>query len=853
MAEISVPALVLSGAKSGVVKFGCYNPKSDACNDRDPSVAQVLKNLASTAGQSGPSGFRLEPSDSRYRGASRGSQGSMVFGAGQMGVPWAKDAGEKSLKPLKDDIVLHQIDGDEDSSTGNDNIPRLPNADNPADEDAKKRKWGSKIGSVLSTPRRFRSRRRSTDSPDLGPNEIDEPQRVHTPPRNCPTANSKCNDSLGKHGAGNSPLPAPNEGTGGAMEVENLLDTKGGTPAVLHDNIDKGSTGSPAAGNEPTTTRSPSRISQNFARYSNKISSWRTPRSTAGVRGEGSPPDGATTDDLSLDRSSRLPHSRNLKVRVNRFLRPTKHSYDSSASPATKPRTEELSSSPPPHVATSGIHIDSELPPHVKSGLRSSLGKRMISARKRVSLPFIFGLESTSEPPTIPLVEPPSRPQTVPPGGYSQNSLTHRTEFVLGDLPGHAFLPSEAKIVIPRDTPPLLTNNTVVREWAPCDFRDMNMIQSQRPLAFPGDEDSPPQSPWSQRDISHDKGQTMSFPLPKIPDISAVAPFTVLELTGKCEDTDDGPPKKANISRGEVTRDGNFLPVEHENKGGSSTASSENESEALDTLVNLPSLPGGKPIELLEEQERRQKRDSGMMGLNPEVRSGDKASATGGPGGGGREDTYGAAVREIAGLDIVLRGPPVAPPPNLNLGDVSRPNITANSLSPPTLLVTSNGEHTDIPAASAPPSPTSASSAMRAETQPDNPASPNTLGTESTLNPAVITALNASAASGQTHSSQQQLLLSGRVASPFVLEELSNSVCVKVAPQQMATPLTGSLSTAMTTSHPDTPLAGTNSRGSPRSPISVRICNGNCSAYGAGFDYHLDEEDEGNGGGPREG
>jgi len=667
--------------------------------------------------------------------------------------------------------------------------------------------WGAKIGSVLAIPmRRIDSRKKSIDSRKSAQSGLDTLGRERNPSKAQPDL---CPDEH-EISMGGVRYPSPTHTSVEETLHDGQLSPRGETyyPAFQNTRGD-GFGGSIGSSHHSPPAQSQSRMRQSFSKCSDKIATW-------GV----SP--GVDSDHRGRPFASRKfslsDPPKTFRSRLNRFLRPGQGNDAEDRVPANALHDEGPGISPDAsHIATPNTSMNSEQLPPTKPGLKGNLARGINSARRRMSLPFIFGSDvavayspvETLGSCVVPLESP------------------RRTGVTPSALPGHSFLPSEAGSVTVSSTPPYLEHSHVTQEWTLQDFSDMNIIQSS-PLDFPRYEDSPPQPP----------PQTITI----APGVNVVAPFESKEYILQAEAGGDTP-EASGVSRGVTVPHENSYPGDP--KGGPKPSTDTSELGASAALQGISQLPGGKPIELLEEEERRNKRDSRVMGLNPETIPGDGGLA-GQADEDGRRDTYGAAIREIAGLELTLRGPPALH--SNNLGDVSGPSSNVNSFSSPVLQLGSN----DKPAVTfpvTPPSDSSESEAMAvSRTQPYDlfprsgvTSTSSTLTTQFTIAPALPAVPTIS-----TPSQSQHLLMSRGINSPFIVEELSSGAYVKVAPQQMVPPVTASLSSRVPSS-PETPLLrnGTCFDGSP---VSVSI-NGNgdldVSPYHLGEQARGGEEEEG--------
>jgi len=777
--------------------------QNDSCNDQGSVIAREVKVIALTSEPSIPA--RIWPGIQASRGldSSGYSQTDFTERANRAEREKLSAVGCSSLqarikRPLDIDVQPNSS-RPESPVFGTYSDLQLPDCEitDGGKDHGKVSAWGAKIGSVLAIPmRRIDSRKKSIDSRKSAQSGLDtlgrERNSSKAQPDLCP---GEHNISMG----GVRSLSLTHTSVEEALHDERPS-SRGETHYPAFQNIRGGGFGSSAGSSHHSPpAQSQSRMRQSFSKYSDKIATW------------GVPP-GIDSDHRCGPFASRKfslsDPPKTFKSRLNRFLWPNQGN-DTEDRVLANALHDEGPDIPPDasHIATLNTSTNSEQLHPTKSGLKGNLARGINSARKRMSLPFIFGSDVAVACSPVEALGS----CVVPLGPPRRMGVTPSA------LPGHSFLPPEPTSVTVSSTPPYLEHNHVTQEWTPRDLRDMNIIQSSS-LDFPRYEDSPPQTP--------------PHIIPIAPGINVVAPFESKEYIPGVEAGGDTP-KASGVSR----------DIHHENsypgdpKGGQKPSSDTNELDASAVLQGISPLPGGKPIELLEEEERRNKRDSRVMGLNPETIPGDDRLA-GQADEDGRRDTYGAAIREIAGLDLTLRGPPALH--SNNLGDVSGPSRNVNNFPSPVLQLGSNDE----PAVTfpvTPPADSSESEAMAVtRIQPYNlfprsgvtPAS-NTLIAQFTITQA-LTAVPAIF----TPSQSQHLLMPRGISSSFIMEELSSRAYVKVAPRQMVAPVTASLSSRVPSS-PETPLLSNGTGFDDGSPVSVSI-NG---SGGVGTSpYHLGEQ-----------
>ena len=806
-----IPIFLMSKVMSDPAQTEGILQNDSSCNDQGSVVAREVKVIAPTSEPSIPG--RLWFGIQTSRSLDSGGDGQADFTGGANGAKREKSSviGCSSLRTrIKKSL---DIDGQPNSSHpespvfGNYSDLQFPDCE-IIDGDkghGKASAWGAKIGSVLAIPmRRTGSRKKSMDSRKSAQSGLDTLGRERNP--------SKAQPDLcpGEHdiSMGSVRSPSPTHTSTEETLYDGQPSPRGETHHPAFRNTGFGS--SVGSSHQSPPAQSQSRMRQSFSKCSDKITTWGVSPGRNGDR-QGQP---FTSRKFSLTDPPKI-----FKSRLNRFLRPDQENDTEDRVPANALHREGSNvPSNASHIATLSTSTNSEQLPPAKSGLKGNLARGINSARMRMSLPFIFGSDVAAA--YSPIETLGSR--DVPPEPPNRMGVTPSA------LPSHSFLAPEAKSVTVSSTPPFLEHNHVTPEWTLQDLRDMNIIQSS-PLGFPRYEDSPPQPP--------------PHAIPIAPEINATAPFKSKEYIPEVEAGGDTP-KPSGVSRDITMHHENSYPGDP--KGGSKLSSDTNELDASAALQGISPLPGGKPIELLEEEERRNRRDSRVMGLNPETIPGDDRLA-GQADEDGRRDTYGAAIREIAGLDVTLRGPPALH--SNNLGDVSGPSSVANNFPSPVLQLGSNDESAaTFPVT--PPSDSSESGTMAVtRAQPYNlfprsgvTSASNTLTTQFTITPALTAAPTISTPS----QSQQHLLISPGISSSFIVEELSSRVYVMVAPQQMVAPVTVSLG-SREPSFPETPLLG-NGRGfdgGNRVSVSINDTGGvNVSPYHLGEQAGGGEEEE---------
>ncbi|PWW74636.1 hypothetical protein C7212DRAFT_365054 [Tuber magnatum] len=791
------------------------------CNDQESVIARELKVIPSSE-PSTPSRLWFDIQASRGLESNEGGQTNFTG--------TANGARPKKLPPVTrcnplQTRIKSPLDIDSQPHSSRPESPGLENFSDlqfpdceitDGDKDhVKGSAWGARIGSVLAIPMgRIGSRGKSVDSRKSAKSGIDSLERERSTSKAQPDPYSDGHNI--SMGGARSPSPAP-------MSPEETL--HGGHPSPrgeahypafqsTRDGRFGSSVGSP---HQSPPAQGRSRVRQTFSKYSGKIAT------------RGASP-GTDSDHQSQPFASGKFSLSDLpgksKSRVNRFLRPEQRNDTEDTVPHTVLHDGGSDVSPgASHVAILGASTNSEQSPPAKPGFRSNLTKRVNHARKRMSLPFIFGPDvATFYPPVETL-----GPRAVPPGP------PRRIEIAPRDLPGNFSLPSEAKCVTVSATPPYLENNHVTQEWTLQNFTDMNIAQSSPPLGLLGYGHSPPQpSPPETNNLV--KNPTPPHTLPVAPKINVMAPFESREYIPEVEAGGDIP-KVSGVPWGIITHHENSYQEDPKDRLKPGTDS--NEPDAPAALRGISAVPGHKPIELLEEEERRHRRDSRVMGLNPETILGDDRPASQADDDG-RRDTYGAAIREIAGLDLTLRGPPALH--SNSLGNVSGPS-NVNKFSSPTLQSASNGEPAATPPATTPSDSPESETIAVTGSRPCSPfpgpgvtSASNALTTQLTIAPLPTTV--------PATSQSQHLSMSQRISSSFIVEDLSSGVYVKAAPQQMVTPVAASLNTGVS-SCPETPLLGNGMGCSGGSPVSVSI-NGNGEVNVS--PHHLDgqaEEEEG--------
>ncbi|KAG0130343.1 hypothetical protein HOY82DRAFT_592055 [Tuber indicum] len=576
--------------------------------------------------------------------------------------------------------------------------------------------WGAKIGSVLAMPmKRIGPRKKSVDSRKSAQSGLDAFERERSPSRAYPSIFSDGHDiSIG--GVRSSRLTRTNPD-------ETLHDRqpspRGETHYPAFQDARDDSLGSPVRSpHQPPPAQGQSRMCPAFPKYSDKIATWGT-----------SP--GIESDHQSKpfsEKFSSLDPPKRYKSRINRPPR-TEHGNDTEdlVSPGAF-RDEGANISPgSSHKAILSASTDPEQPGPTKPGFMRNLTKKVNSARKQMSLPFIFGSDVAAVYSPLKTLSPGAVPPEPP----------RRIESTPSDLPGSFFLPSKAKSAPASTAAPHLELDRVTQEWTLQDFRDMNLIQPS-PLGFPRYENSqPPPPPKTKNPVKSPRPLHTPSIAPKI---NVAAPFESYEYVPEME-VRGGIPKAPGISREITTHHENPCPEDPRDRPKPSTDTGDLYASAA--LQGISAPPGGKPIELQEEEERRNRRDSRVMGLNPETMPADDRLA-GQADEDGRRDTYGAAIREIAGLDLTLRGPPALH--SNNLGNVSGPSSNVNNFLSPAFQLTSNDEPAVAFPATFPPDSSKSETMAVARSQPYSPFSrpsvisaSNVLTTQYTITPAFTT------------------------------------------------------------------------------------------------------------------
>ncbi|KAH0604487.1 uncharacterized protein H6S33_006864 [Morchella sextelata] len=513
-------------------------------------------------------------------------------------------------------------------------------------------------------------------------------------------------------------------------------------------------------------------------------------------------------------RSSSSPPTQRFRTRVNRFLRSGKHHASSTASPASS--AAAAAGSEPGHPESLSTRTPAHTPPYVSSGQSSTARGSSHGSGFREAVRRGVASARTIE------TEPPERPQTVPlerrdeskgawisPGG---------SEFALNSKPGRDFLPSEATNVEPNyAAPPKVTENSTPDGWRERDFEQVSMIQSPPPLSPPGMEESPPISPWIKASdgtkewLKLTSEETPFF----LPEIDPIAPLSVGGMVNREYSMT---PKRS--SGGQNLSD-IYWAVEQgsgSNRVDEGQAIDKGKGKAVMSDTDRLELPGnsrfyvdtsGKSIEVLEEEKRRKSRDTGIMGLDPEVNH--------------RSDAPSGSGSRVEDEDVC----PTEPSPSSNEPDASP--CTASSSS------------TEQPSGSTPTFPRLASTHMQAATT-------TTASTATTTRTTTASSTNPSASSSVSPPNispcQYQMLLSSKRPYLFVLQELSSGTYVKITPQSSSSPVSRSMST-VSRSYPETPAASQTSPGPARSPVSVRFLNTNGLLACNADENDEDSDDEG--------
>lgn len=603
------------------------------------------------------------------------------------------------------------------------------------------------------------------------------------------------------------------------------------------------------------------------SRLSSKFTSWKKHNlSTPKGRGrELSQEDGGNTDPAASEqlRSSSTPPPQKFKVRVNRFLRSGRRSVSSITGSPASGDTAPAPSTGRENLEPLASVSNSQTPPYPSSaesstargtsrhgtGFRQAVRRGVSSARRRMSVPFLSTPPLSDDNASVsdaPAIETPKRPQTV---SLEQRGGVPRTpggsQFVLSDEPGRAFLPSEAKNVIPPTTPPVVTENPPAEGWLGGDFEHISMIQSRPPLPLPGMGESPPLSPWAKSSNEPQPWLKLTGTPPKLPEIASVAPFVIGELMARDSATTKAP------SNGQGLSDKYWTVASGSRDKGKERA----KSDASDYLIpplerNFYLESSGKSIEVLDEEKRRKSRDTGIIGLNPEVTPSEPLTTS---RLGAKDDegelTYAAAVREIAGLGRF----PKRPPPDTGTDDVSvpmpecdydlpLPNFRFSILSEPS----PSSNEPDV-------SPCAASSSLAQETSGSISYFVTLAPTQTQTSTTTTTTRTTTTASTNPSTSitspsdytpyNYQVLLSSKRPYLFVLQELSSGTYIKITPQKNSSPVSRSLST-LTPSYPETPLPSQTSPSDARSPVSVRFVNSNgLLIYDAQTYEEMDDDD----------
>lgn len=614
-------------------------------------------------------------------------------------------------------------------------------------------------------------------------------------------------------------------------------------------------------------TPSPSGLSSRFASWRSNLGSSKG-RGRGSLQGREGAADSAVTDHL---RSSSAPPPQKFKVRVNRFLRSGRR----SVSPKTESPNSE--STAPEHLQSLGSTPNVHTPPYLSStesstvrgtqksgfGFRHAVRRGVSSARRKMSVPFLSVLPPSSDNAVsdAPAVEPPERPQTTPPErrGEAPGS-SGGSQFMLNGRPGHSFLPSEAADVVPLPAPPIITGSPRVGGWIQGDFEHIPMIQSRPPLLPPGTEDPPPLSPWMKAPGEPQPWLELTGTSPRLPEITSVAPFAVDEMTRDfaTAKTPSGGQNWSDKYWTVASGSGIDRSEETQARGKGKERAKSTASDHLKPPEGSFFLEtsSGKSIEVLDEEKRRKSRDTGIMGLDPEIAPSSEVPMILGPGekDDDGEFTYAAAVREIAGLGRF----PKRPPPDTSTDDVSvpmpecdydlpLPNFRFSILPEPS----SSSNEPDA-------SPCAASSSLTQETSGSaidftRLASTNTQISTISTTPTTTTTRTTTATSTNPSTSvaspsdyapyNYQMLLSSKRPYLFVLQELSSGTYIKITPQKNSSPVSRSLST-LTPSYPETPAPSQMSPSDARSPASVRFINSNgLLAGGAEAHEEMDEGD----------
>ncbi|KAI5838731.1 hypothetical protein DFP73DRAFT_256132 [Morchella snyderi] len=625
------------------------------------------------------------------------------------------------------------------------------------------------------------------------------------------------------------------------------------------------------------------------SRFSSKLTSWRHHhRKGRGRESSEEEHEGIeVTAAAGQLRSSSSPPAQRFRTRVNRFLRSGKHHASSTTSPASS--AAAAAGSEPGHPESLSTRTPAHTPPYLSSGqsstargsshgsgFREAVRKGVASARRRVSVPFLSVPLSSNDVSGTGAIEtePPERPQTVPLERHDDSNGTWISPggfgFALNSKPAHEFLPSEATNVKSNyAAPPKVTENPAPDEWGARDFEQVSITQCPPPLSHPRMEESPPISPWIiPSDETKEWLKLTSEETPFcLPEIDPIAPLSVGEMVNREYSM------TRNRSNGGQNLSDIYWAVEQSsdsNRVDEGQAIDKGKGKAVMSDTDRLEIPpnsrsyvdtSGKSIEVLEEEKRRKSRDTGIMGLGPEVNHRSDAPS----GSGSRvededgEFTYASAVREIAGLDRYPKRP--SHDDDANLDDVSVPECDYNfplpsfrfsmlaepspsSNEPDASPCTASSSSTEQPSGSTPTFPCLASAHMQAATT-------TIASTATTTRSTTASSTNPSASSSVSPPNispcQYQMLLSSKRPYLLVLQELSSGTYVKITPQSSSSPVSRSMSTA-SRSYPETPAASQTSPGPARSPVSVRFLNTNgllaCNADENDEDSD-DEESEG--------
>lgn len=714
------------------------------------------------------------------------------------------------------------------------------------EEEKKGKRWDStraRLGSVLSARQTIReslsrTRQKSADPKvDHLMNDLNSRESVSRADLKPPSP----------HGSGHQSPPPPN--------VTAATSLAGSTLPVQ---LEQASVGIPS-------NTSPSR-------FSNRFASWRNHRRE---RGRELPQDQEElTDPIATERirSASSPPPQKFRVRVNRFLRSGKRSVSPTVSPTSGVALVPVSGQPGSSASTPNAQTPQYLSsaesstvrgsPKPGSGFRKAVRRGVTSARRRMSAPFISTPpRSGSTPVSGPVItEPPERPQTVPLEKSGPLRTPGGSQFVLSNEPGHGFLPSEATNVKTSSPPPIIAENPAAEEWLERDFEEVPMIQSRPPMFPPGMEESPPMSPWVKAGDGSKQWLELTSVPPRLPEIASIAPFAVDELMAREFATANAPSGGQNLSDiyWAIAPDSSIDKIDDGNttdKGKGKFAPGITDHLKPPEESNYLESSSGKSIEVLEEEQRRKSRDTGIMGLDPEVRNDPPTMSGPGEEDDEGEFTYASAVREIAGLDRFPKRPP--PDDDANLDDVSVPLPECDyDLPLPSFRFSMLAEpppssnEADASPFAAPPSPTqetpsSASDFSRlafARTQIATTATTTTTTTRTTTAASTSSSASASFSPPSFDPCHYQMLLSSKRPYMFVLQELSSGTYVKITPQTNSSPVSRSLST-VSQSYPETPAPSQTSTGPARSPVSVRFVNGNGLLARDGGVHEEEDED----------